>query len=149
MSALRVRSSSSSDRNGRGLTSSTSPHDTTTPTAPPAIVVATPSSRNCSRMAPRRAPSALRMPISRVRSVTETNMMFITPTPPMASVSTPMNVEHQLQPEGDALGDLGGLRRAEEPQRPLVGRVEAQALAERLLHLPRSPASSVDASTAW
>ena len=30
----------------------------------------------------RRAPIALRMPISRVRSVTETSMMFITPIPP-------------------------------------------------------------------
>ena len=31
------------------------------------------------------APIALRMPISRVRSVTETNMMFMTPTPPTKS----------------------------------------------------------------
>ncbi len=33
----------------------------------------------------RRAPTALRMPISRVRSVTETSMMFITPIPPTSS----------------------------------------------------------------
>ncbi len=32
-----------------------------------------------------RAPMALRTPISRVRSVTETSMMFITPTPPIRS----------------------------------------------------------------
>ena len=32
-----------------------------------------------------RAPSALRRPISRMRSVTETNMMFITPMPPTSS----------------------------------------------------------------
>ena len=49
-------------------------------------------------MALRRAPSALRRPISRVRSVTDTNMMFITPTPPMASVSTPMNVSTSFSP---------------------------------------------------
>ena len=36
-------------------------------------------------MSLRRAPIALRMPISRVRSVTETSMMFITPTPPTSS----------------------------------------------------------------
>ena len=30
----------------------------------------------------RRAPTALRTPISRVRSVTDTSMMFITPMPP-------------------------------------------------------------------
>ena len=33
-------------------------------------------------MAPRRAPTALRMPISRVRSVTVTSMMFVIPMPP-------------------------------------------------------------------
>ena len=33
-------------------------------------------------MSLRRAPIALRMPISRVRSVTDTSMMFITPIPP-------------------------------------------------------------------
>ena len=33
-------------------------------------------------MSERRAPIALRMPISRVLSVTETSMMFITPIPP-------------------------------------------------------------------
>ena len=34
-------------------------------------------------MSRRRAPSALRTPISRMRSVTETSMMFMTTTPPM------------------------------------------------------------------
>ncbi len=33
----------------------------------------------------RRAPIALRIPISRVRSVTVTSMMFITPIPPTSS----------------------------------------------------------------
>ena len=33
----------------------------------------------------RRAPTARRMPISRVRSVTETSMMFMMPTPPTTS----------------------------------------------------------------
>ena len=42
----------------------------------------TASSVNCSRMFFFVAPMALRIPISRVRSVTETSMMFITPTPP-------------------------------------------------------------------
>ena len=36
-------------------------------------------------MSARRAPIALRMPISRVRSVTVTSMMFITPIPPTSS----------------------------------------------------------------
>ena len=34
---------------------------------------------------PPRAPSALRRPISRVRSVTETSMMFMIPIPPTSS----------------------------------------------------------------
>jgi HEAT repeat protein len=54
------------------------------PTSPPIPVNATASSRNCCTMSRRRAPTALRMPISRVRSVTETSMMFITPTPPIS-----------------------------------------------------------------
>ena len=36
-------------------------------------------------MSARRAPTVLRMPISRVRSVTDTSMMFITPIPPTRS----------------------------------------------------------------
>ena len=36
-------------------------------------------------MSARRAPIALRIPISRVRSVTLTSMMFMTPIPPTSS----------------------------------------------------------------
>ena len=39
-------------------------------------------------MSIRRAPTAMRRPISRVRSVTETSMMFITPIPPTISEMT-------------------------------------------------------------
>ena len=45
---------------------------------------------------PRRAPSALRMPISRVRSVTETSMMFMTPMPPTSSDSAAMPVSRTV-----------------------------------------------------
>ena len=44
--------------------------------------ITTASVRNWARMSARRAPIALRMPISRVRSVTDTSMMFMTPIPP-------------------------------------------------------------------
>ena len=40
---------------------------------------------NWARIAVRGAPMALRIPISRVRSVTVTSMMFITPIPPTSS----------------------------------------------------------------
>ena len=43
------------------------------------------SVRNCQRMSRLVAPSAFRTPISRVLSVTETSMMFMTPTPPTRS----------------------------------------------------------------
>ena len=43
------------------------------------------SARNCSIMSRRLAPIALRTPISRVRSVTDTSIMFITPMPPTSS----------------------------------------------------------------
>ena len=42
-------------------------------------------------MVRRLAPMALRMPISRVRSATETNMMFMMPMPPTNSDSPVMN----------------------------------------------------------
>ncbi len=40
------------------------------------------SIKNCINTLPRVAPNALRIPISRVRSVTDTSIMFITPIPP-------------------------------------------------------------------
>ena len=45
----------------------------------------TASAMNWPTMSERCAPIALRMPISRVRSVTETSMMFMTPIPPTSS----------------------------------------------------------------
>ena len=55
------------------------------PIRPPNRQMAADSNRNCMRMLRRLAPIAFLMPISRVRSVTETNMMFITPIPPTNS----------------------------------------------------------------
>ena len=45
----------------------------------------TASNKNCRRMSRRRAPTANRTPISRVRSVTDTSMMFRMPMPPVRS----------------------------------------------------------------
>src|SRR5690606_35251364 len=53
-----------------------------TPTEPPMPESTVDSTRNCSSTVRRLAPSALRSPISRVRSVTVTSMMFMTPIPP-------------------------------------------------------------------
>ncbi len=55
------------------------------PMAPPRRQIEEDSNKNWRRMLRRVAPIAFRTPISRVRSVTETNMMFITPTAPTKS----------------------------------------------------------------
>ena len=55
------------------------------PAVPPVALKSTASARNCSSTCPRRAPIALRMPISRVRSVTDTSRMFMMPIPPTRS----------------------------------------------------------------
>ena len=43
------------------------------------------SARNCLRTSPGPAPTAMRRPISRMRSVTDTSMMFMMPMPPTIS----------------------------------------------------------------
>ena len=58
------------------------PQETKIPSAQPSIHSTTASIRNCTRMVRRLAPMAFRMPISRVRSVTVTSMMFMIPMPP-------------------------------------------------------------------
>ena len=58
---------------------------TAMPSAPPSPLSTMASMRNCIKMSRRRAPIALRMPISRVRSVTVTSMMFMIPIPPTTS----------------------------------------------------------------
>ena len=58
---------------------------TATPMAPPPVHKATASITNWVRMSRGLAPIASRSPISRVRSVTDTSMMFIMPIPPTIS----------------------------------------------------------------
>jgi hypothetical protein len=58
---------------------------TAMPRSPPMRDRVTASTRNCSKMSRPRAPTAIRRPISRVRSVTETSMMFMIPIPPTKS----------------------------------------------------------------
>ena len=57
----------------------------TIPAVPPVSARRTASIRNCERMSRSRAPTAIRIPISRVRSVTDTSMMFMIPMPPTTS----------------------------------------------------------------
>jgi hypothetical protein len=64
-----------------------------TPSMPPTPVSMAASVTNWPRMRRRRAPSARRTPISEVRSVTATNMMFMTPMPPMSRAMAQMPME--------------------------------------------------------
>ena len=57
----------------------------TIPAIPPSSESTSDSIKNCIKMSCRLAPSALRIPISRVRSVTDTSMMFMMPMPPTSS----------------------------------------------------------------
>ena len=57
-------------------------------------------------MSARRAPIALRMPISFVRSVTDTSMMFMTPMPPTSRPTLLMR-EHEEEDAADDLVELG------------------------------------------
>ena len=57
------------------------------PMIPPKIDSTTDSVSICAMMSDRRAPSALRRPISRVRSVTAISMMFMMTMPPTTSDS--------------------------------------------------------------
>ena len=68
------------------------------PTAPPIKVSTKASERNWALMWRRLAPKARRRPISRMRSSTDTSMMFIKPTPPMPRVSAPMKVNRTSRP---------------------------------------------------
>ena len=60
------------------------------PMPPPVTLSMTASMRNCRRISASRAPTARRMPISRVRSVTLTSMMFMMPMPPTTSDTAAM-----------------------------------------------------------
>ena len=64
----------------------------TMPSTPPSEVRNAASIRNWNRISARRAPSALRTPISRVRSVTEIDMIAITPMPPTISAIDEMTI---------------------------------------------------------
>ncbi len=57
---------------------------------PPANDRVSASTRNCARMLRGLAPTAMRTPISRVRSVTDTSMMFMMPMPPTRSETAAM-----------------------------------------------------------
>ena len=65
------------------------------PMSPPISESVTASTRNCCQNILSAAPTAMRKPISRVRSVTETSMMFMMPMPPTSSETDAMAASEQ------------------------------------------------------
>ena len=74
---------------GIRFTSAQRPYATPRPVPPLMKTTSIVSTKNCRTIDRRVAPSALRTPISRVRSRTATSITFITPMPPMKSVAMP------------------------------------------------------------
>ena len=83
------------------------------------------STKNCRTIERRVAPTALRTPISRVRSRTATSITFITPMPPMNSVASPTAPRKYFMPSVICAERLGLLDRVPDAGRLLVARVEA------------------------
>ena len=122
MSADRLASSSNSDRNGCGLKSDTSSHE----------------HAHASRAAGDRGYDALEQELQQDRAAPRAERLADADLPRPLGHRHEHDVhdadaadrqrqhadeaEHQLQPEDDAGRDLGGLRRAEHAQRPIVGR---------------------------
>ena len=76
---------------------------------PPIRLITIASTRNCSSTSRPLAPMAMRMPISRVRSVTDTSMMFMMPMPPTISDTAGdagQQVRERLDECGPDVGDL-------------------------------------------
>jgi hypothetical protein len=63
----------------------------------------TASIKNCHKTSIRRAPTAFQIPISRVRSVTETNMIFTIPMPPKARKIAAIKITPNFTPRDVSL----------------------------------------------
>jgi hypothetical protein len=74
----------------------------TMPISPPVSDTVTASIRNRARISRRRAPTARRSPISRVRSVTETSLMFMMPMPPTTRKTDAIAASSRLRTRDDA-----------------------------------------------
>ena len=82
-------------------------------------------------MSRRRAPTALRMPISRVRSRTDTSMMFMIPMPPTISEIEAIPPSSSVSVPLIDVGRLEQLGLVEDREVGVVGRGEAVAGAEQ------------------
>ena len=76
------------------------------------------------------APTAMRTPISRVRSVTLTSMMFMIPMPPTTSDTTAMAASRAVSAWRALLLGVGDLGQVADVEVVVVGGAEVMAVAE-------------------
>src|SRR6058998_698752 len=100
------------------------------PMTPPINDSVMASTRNWSRMSRPRAPTAMRRPISRVRSVTDTSMMFMMPMPPTSSETEAIAARRYVMTFDDSscLEDLGQVA---QPEVVVLVRLQAVTLAQQ------------------
>ena len=82
-----------------------------------------------------RAPTAMRRPISRVRSVTDTSMMFMMPMPPTSRDTEAMAASSTVSTRDDASCGLEHLGEVAEREVVLLVGLQPVALAEELADL--------------
>src|SRR5437660_1173508 len=103
------------------------PEPSTTPIRPPKRHNTSASTRNWNMMLNRVAPNALRTPISRVRSVTDTSMMFMIPMPPTSTLPDHC-VAVGIEQRRDGAAD-----HRHPPPRRIVARGEHAARRDRVI----------------
>ena len=107
------------------------------PKRPPPMLRTVASATNWKRMSRRFAPIALRMPISRVRSVTDTSMMFMIPMPPTKQRYARDDAEEHDQGVRRLLQGFDGALLADDGEVVLLGDAVAQTEhSARLLDAP-------------
>ena len=120
-----------------------------TPIAPPAIESVSASIRNCVRMSRPLAPIAMRIPISRVRSVTDTSMMFMIPIPPTRSEIDAAEASSERERLGGLVGRLRDLLlRADHEVRVLPGPIRWRWRSSASISCCASPTASRETAEA-
>ena len=100
------------------------------PPSPPASPSTTDSIRNCDCTCLVRAPTAMRMPISRVRSVTETSMMFMIPMPPTSSETAAIPPSSSVITCVVACGRVGHVRQVPDGEVVRLARADVVPVAQ-------------------
>jgi hypothetical protein len=124
-----------------------SPQPSVTPMTPPTTASAIASIKNWISTSARLAPTALRSPISRVRSVTLTSMMFMMPMPPTSRLMAAIAPRKDRQRAQDVAKDRDQVVLADDAEVVLVEILDAAPLAHQLRDLLPAPVGILSASS--